>query len=344
MIDRLIFLEEIGKAFVLKRFRPTIRAHFLKANIEEVPYKLFGALFYLTQAITAFFYFYQLFPHFQAASGIKVFLFAFTYWTAASLALAVLFVAALYFYLDIIIFNRTKQMEEVLQDFLRLVSENLKGGMAFERALWSSIKPEFSVLASEVRLAAKRVMTGEDVESALREFTNKYDSAMLTRSFELIVEGMKGGGRIVEIIDRVIETIEETKELKEEMRATNLTYVIFVTVVVVIVAPALFTLSYQFLIVLQNFSSRIGTTTVQSAVELPISLGKITVDTSTFRNFSLAALAAVSFFASLIVSIIQKGDIKAGVKYVPLFMAGSLVTYYILMQLATAVFSNLFTL
>jgi len=122
----------------------------------------------------------------------------------------------------------------VLPDFLRFVSENLKGGLPFERALWSAIRPEFGVLASEVRLAAKRVMTGQDVDEALQEFTSKYESPMLRRSFNLITEGMKGGGEIADLIDRIVEDIEDTKELKSEMATTNLSYVIFVSFVVLI--------------------------------------------------------------------------------------------------------------
>ena len=71
---------------------------------------------------------------------------------------------AVYFYVDLKIFNRTKQVEAVLPEFLNMVSENLKGGMAFENALWSSIKPEFGVLGDEMRLTAKKVITGQDIE------------------------------------------------------------------------------------------------------------------------------------------------------------------------------------
>ena len=168
---KLIFLEEFGKAFVPKRFRPYLRAHFLKANIEEIPFRLFGGLFYAALLITFVAYFYKVFPFLQGGAAPKVFLYTLLTWTALPLVLALVFGGAIYFYLDLIIFNRTKRMEEVLPDFLRLVSENLKGGMPFERAMWSAIKPEFDILSSEVRLAAKRVMTGEDIGAALTEFT-----------------------------------------------------------------------------------------------------------------------------------------------------------------------------
>ena len=40
--------EGVGRAFVFDRIRPGIREYFLKAGLTEVPYRLFGLLFWLT--------------------------------------------------------------------------------------------------------------------------------------------------------------------------------------------------------------------------------------------------------------------------------------------------------
>ncbi|MBI3033710.1 type II secretion system F family protein [Candidatus Woesearchaeota archaeon] len=350
--------EDFGKAFVFKRFRPNLRRYFLKAGIIEVPYKLFGIIFYLSIIITAVTYLYYIYPllatikvqilgtsfiaHF-ISNSLAFFAGTVIFWIAAPLAIVAVIVLVMYFYLDLRIYNRTKRMEDVLPDFLRFVSENLKGGMSFERALWSSIKPEFDVLASEVRLAAKKVMTGQDVEEALTEFTDKYDSPIMRRAFELIQEGMKGGGRIADLIDKIIEDIEEMKELKAEMKATNLSYVIFVTFVVIIVAPGLFTLSFQFLTVLQKLGEKLaGADTQQAGINLPISFGNVSIDTETFKSFSRYALAIISGFSSIIVSIINKGNIKGGIKLIPIYVAASLVAYTVFMYVASSLFANLF--
>ena len=244
----------------------------------------------------------------------------------------------IYFYLDLRIFNRTKKIEAVLPDFLRMVSENLKGGMPFEKALWTSIKPEFGILSHEIMLSAKKVMTGQDVDVALKSFTEKYNSPMLRRSFDLIIEGMKGGGKTVDIIDRVVDTIEETKDLKAEMSATNLSYVIFVAIIVLVVAPGLFTLSFQFLQVLQGISGKIGGAGGSNV--LPIDFGNISVDPSVFKSFSINALLVISFFSAMMISIIQNGSIKAGMKYIPILMILSHIAYQGMMIIATSVFSS----
>lgn len=337
--------KSVGKAFVFSRIRPKIRGYFLKAGIVDVPYSLFGMLFWISIVPVAYAFIFYGWSYILSLD-LNIFLefvFALILWLALHGAVIVLLLFAIYFYLDIKIFNRTKKMEEVLPDFLRMVSENLKGGMPFEKALWSSIKPEFGILANEIRLSAKKVITGQDVDEALRSFTEKYDSQILRRSFDLIIEGIKGGGKVADVMDRVIDTIEETKELKSEMAATNLSYVIFVAVIVLFVAPGLFALSFQFLTVLQNISEKISSASGGAdagSTGMPISFGNISVEPDIFQSFSLNALLVISFFASLMISIIQTGTIKGGVKYIPMLMIGSFVMYKVLMFIATNVFAG----
>jgi len=342
---KLIFLEEFGKAIIPEKVRPRLRKYLLNAGITEVPYRLFGALFYGFIALTILLFFFYAYPLLiESFSGLKLFILAFVSGLAIASIIAVLTFAIIYFYLDLKIFNRTREMEEMLQDFLKFVSENLKGGMSFEKALWAAIKPEFGILATEVRLAAKKVMTGQDVDEAITEFTDKYDSPMLRRAFNLIIEGLKGGGQVAELIDKVIENISETRMLKKEMAATNMTYVIFITFVVIVIAPGLFALSYQLLVILGNFISKIGATQISGGMNLPLTISSISIKESDFVVFSRYALVIISTFSSMIVSIIRRGSIKAGVAYIPIFIASSLLLHFLFMIVLTRIFSGLITI
>ncbi|MCP3685076.1 MAG: type II secretion system F family protein [bacterium] len=322
----------------------------MKAGISTVPYNLFGGFFYSSMFLTFLVYFNYVYPLMHGKSLFEVFLYTVTSWIFLPLLLSLALALIMYIYLDLSIFNRTKKMEAVLSEFLRFVAENLKGGMSFEKALWSSIRPEFGVLSSEVKLAAKKVMTGQDVEEALTEFTSKYDSPIMKRSFDLIVEGMKGGGQISEIIARVVENIEDTKELKAEMSATNLSYVIFITIIVIFVTPLLFTLSFQFLIILEGFGTKIGpaleatsgSTGGGPSIGIPLKFSEVSIQPETFKAFSRYALTIISIFSAMIVSIINTGNIKGGVKYIPFFIIGSLLFHMLLMSVFGNIFGGLF--
>ena len=112
-------------------------------------------------------------------------------------------------------------MEEKLADYLTFVSTNLKGGMSFENSLWSAIRPEFGLLAEEMGLVSKKVMTGGDLIESLSDFAKKYPSPILRRSMNLITSEIESGGKITEIMDRVIEDLKKSKITKTRNGSIN---------------------------------------------------------------------------------------------------------------------------
>ncbi len=343
MPQKIIFLEEFGKAFIPKRFRPKMGEYLMKAGYTEVPYKLYGVFFYLSLLITGGIFITLVNPQMRYMPLFKVLVLSFLSWAGIQL-FVVFFIGLIYYiYMEQKIYMRTQKMEDVLEDFLHLVSENLKGGLTLEEALWDAVRPEFGVLSNEIKLTAKKVMTGEDVPDALTDFMMKYNSPMLTRSFNLIVQSISGGGKLSDIIDKVIRNIIETKRLKKEMGATNLTYVIFISFVVVVVTPALFTLSNQFLRILGLFSVA-STGTMVASSNFPLSFGAVSIDPSLFKKFSIYAIGTISVFASMIISIIRRGSIRAGIRLIPIYLIASFVMYALISQIAQTVIGAYFGL
>lgn len=340
---RIPLAQEFGKAFVPKFVRPLLRKHLLKAGITKAPYTFFGVTFYISYLITAilFFYFYNKLGFFGSLSK---YLSIFVIWFLIPLALMAITMIFVYFYIDIQIYNRTKKMEEILPDFLQAVSSNLRAGLAFEKALWGAINPRFGILANEIAIAAKKVMTGHDVDMALTEFANKYDSPVLKRSINLIIGEISSGGKIAEIMDNIVDNLKKTKNLREEMNAATLTYMIFISAVVIFISPILFALSYNLLLVIQHVTSLIAGNASSSAAGVGgaffSSMSKVSVDKNSFIWFSHSALAVVALFSSAILSIIQKGNIRGGVKYIPLFIISSQLFYVICLSLFGAIFGS----
>ena len=340
MAFRIIFLEEFGKAFVPKRAIPHLRMFLLKAGIPRVPYKFFGALFYLTALITAIIYLLWVYPFLLQYSQLILLAASALSWFAIQILLATFIILVIYFYVDLQIFFRTKKMEEMLPEFLQVVSSNLKGGMTFENALLGSINPRFDVLANEMAEVSKKVMTGHDVSKALSELGQKYDSPMLKRTIDLMISEIESGGAIADLIDKIVENIRELKVLKEEISASAVGYTIFIGAIVIVIAPLLFSLSFHLLIVILSFVSRVAAATSTVGV-LPLTIIEVVVDPDNFKIFSILSLVVISFFSSLIVSTVEKGNIKSGLKYIPIFLIGSLVLYFVFMKVLSFVFSGL---
>ena len=335
---RIIFLEEFGKAFVPKRAIPNLRMFLLKAGITKVPYKFFGALFYLAAIITGIVYVLYIYPFLQQYSQLAILAASTVSWFTFQISVAVFFIMLVYFYVDLQIYLRTKKMEDMLPDFLQVVSSNLKGGMSFENALMGAIKPRFSILANEMAEVSKKVMTGHDVSVALSELGEKYNSPMLRRSIDLMISELESGGKISDLIDNIVKNIKETRALKEEISASAISYIIFIAAIVIVISPLLFSLSFYLLNIILNFVDRLAGT---ATANLPFSVSAVEVDPNSFRYFSMAAIATIAFFSSLIVSIVEKGNIKSGLKYIPIFLIGSLGFYFIFMSILGFVFSGI---
>tara|TARA_B100000315_G_scaffold260227_1_gene320147 strand:+ start:1623 stop:2651 length:1029 start_codon:yes stop_codon:yes gene_type:complete len=337
---RIIFLEEFGKAFVPKRSIPNLRLFLLKAGIQNVPYKFFGALFYLTAFITGIIYLLYIYPFLLQYSQLVLLGASTVLWFLIQISLAFFFILVVYFYVDLKIFIRTKKMEEMLPDFLQTVSSNLKAGLTFENSLLGSIKPRFSILANEMAEVSKKVMTGHDIGTALKELGEKYDSPMLRRSIDLMITELESGGEIADLIDRIVKNIKETKVLKQEISASAIGYIIFIAAIVIVIAPLLFSLSFNLLIVILNFVSRLAGD-IGGLGDLPFSINEVSVDPNNFKIFSMAAIVVIAFFSSLIVSIVEKDNIKGGLKYIPIFTISALIMYFIFMKILSLVFQSL---
>ena len=336
------FLEKIGQAFLFKKFRPGIRSYLMKAGFDEVPYSSFGVLFFLGAFFTIPLFLGLVYNNIKDLTPVTIGILSFILWVLIQLIITFMFIAIMYFYYNIKIYKRTQELEDRLPDYLTLVSTNLKGGLSFEKSLWASIKPEFGILAKEVTIVSKKVVTGNDVGEALIEFSNKYDSPILKRSINLLVGEIESGGKITQIIDKIIENLRKTRALKAEMAAATVSYMIFIGVIVTCIAPGLFALSAQLLKIIIGFTSTLAGTSTGST-PLPIHFSEVAINPDDFTTFSMLAIANVAIFSSMIISIIEKGSIKGGLKYIPAFLFGALIVYLVMVAILGSAFSSIIT-
>jgi len=331
-----------GEVLLPQRFKFPVRGFVRRAGYFDVPYVFFGFSFYLSVLFTFFSYFAFIFPNLSGGVGLIV-------GTLVSfVCLPFLFFGGFCFagygFVKTRIYSRTKKIESIFPEYLNLVSQNLKGGVPFERSLWLSVAPDFKVLKDEMYVVAKKVTAGQDLDEALGEFSDKYDSLTVRNSFVLIVEGIKGGGKIAHIIDQIVAELENTKELKKELTASNLTYVIFMWIVVFGIAPFILNIALLFLGLLGNFST--GESVPTAAGNLGFvsglfSLGSAEVNFEEFRMVSRIVLGIIAFFCALMVSLIQKGSFFGAVRLLPLFIVGSQVSYWVVNVVASSIFGSL---
>lgn len=276
---------------------------------------------------------------FQYYKGINVLISFLSYF--AMIFFGILIIFSVFFY-GWIVYKKVKrrtEIEDILPDYLELVAANVGAGMTIDQALWYAIREKFGVLATEMEMVAKKIMAGSDLDKALYEFTGKYDSKVLEKSFILLVESLESGGKIAELITKIAWNIKENQIMKKEIAGNVAMYSLFIGFASLVAAPVLYALSHRIIIIM---SSIIGNIDLSSATtidtKLPISsIGK-GISASSFKIFAFIMLFITSLSSAMIVSTVKKGSIKEGLKLLPVYVAISITLFLI----ASVVLSSLF--
>ena len=251
-------------------------------------------------------------------------------WVLVFIVLILLLWVFFYFMLDLRIFKRKVLIEDVLADYLQLTAANIKAGMTVDKALWYAVRPRFGVLAREIETVAKETMSGVDLKEALEKFAAKYDSMVLKRSISLLIEGLDSGGEIGDLLNRIANNLQEQKLMFKEMAANVTTYAIFITFSSIVAAPFLFALSGSLIGVIRAIAGTLGSVTnAAMSSGLPLTFGQVGITSSDFRIFSIVSLAIGSTFSAMVISTIKKGEIRSGIKYIPIFVITAISLYLV---------------
>ncbi len=325
--------------------RQKLKSYLERAGIYTEPKNLSRKIFNTAIAINLILSGYLIY-HFSTNFGIT--------WGTVAASMAALWILVFmllilalwtvyYFTLDLRIFKRKVMIEDVFPDYLQLTAANIKAGMTVDKALWYAVRPRFGVLAKEIEEVAKETMSGMDLKEALQKFSAKYDSMTLKRSISLIIEGLESGGEIGDLLNKISSNIQEQKIMFKEMSANVTTYSIFITFASIIAAPFLFALSGSLIGVIRGISGVLGgVNTAVAGSGLPLTFGSVGITPGDFKVFAIFSLVIGSSFSAMLVSTIKKGNIKSGVKYIPVFVAVSVSLYLIFQKLAGALLSLVF--
>ncbi|MFH0875719.1 MAG: type II secretion system F family protein [archaeon] len=266
-------------------------------------------------------------------------------WTLGLTILVFLFWILFFVWIDLRIYQRTKKIEEVLPDFLHLTSANISAGMPIDRAMWFAVRPKFGVLAKEIEDVAKSTLVGEKLDLALLKFTKKYDSEILQRSINLLLEGLESGGQVGELLNRIAVNIEETRIIRKEMAASVTTYVIFIVFASIVAAPFLFGLSTELVVIMQTIMSKITMDSASQSgggMSSMFSFSTDAINIADFRIFSMVSLSITAFFSAIIINVIQKGTVKEGLYMIPVFIGISIMIYMLATTIMHSMLGSLF--
>ncbi len=311
-----------------QRFKSHIERAGLEVSTKKLQKVFFNIAVLLNLGVSAFLIYY-----FSVAYGIA--------WSAIVMSMIVLWVfvfvlliiglwVMFYIAVDLKIFKRKVDIEEVLPDFLQLTASNIKAGMTIDKALWYAVRPRFGVLAKEIETVAKETMSGADLKIAMEKFASRYNSVILKRTVNMINEGVEAGGEIGDLLTRISVDIQEQRAMLKEMSANVTTYVIFIVFATVVAAPFLFALSGVLINVVEKLGTALGgTANVAAGVGIPLSFSGTGVTQSDFRIFAVISIILTSLFSAMMISTIKRGNVQSGIKYIPIFIIISLALFVV---------------
>lgn len=237
-----------------------------------------------------------------------------------AITIAAIVVGILYELVMLRIERRKTEMEAGLPDFLTLAAANIRAGMQLDKALWYAAKPEFGSLAIEMEMASKRVFSGETTEEALTKLAGRFQSRYLTRTVELIKEGVISGGEMAGILEKTSIDIRNAQLMHREVSASMLMYSIFIAFAAAVGAPFLYMVSYKLISLFEKLWASRPPVEGEISHLVAISPTAPGITSADFILFSAVLVVMTSVMACIIIAVIQTGKKVNALKYVVPFL------------------------
>ncbi|HDQ59684.1 MAG TPA: hypothetical protein ENN30_00655 [Candidatus Woesearchaeota archaeon] len=224
--------------------------------------------------------------------------------------------------------QRARFIETSLPDLLLIMAANVRSGLPTDEALILSARPEFGFLAERIKKSGKAIASGEPVAEALEQVPKNINSPLLEQTIELINEGINSGGELATLLESIANDIRNTALINKEVRSIIFVYAAFISIAVVLIAPVLYAVSVQLASILTGLTQSLAFE-FMSKQAVAVQLRPTELSSNFLFNFALVNLVIISVFGSLMIALINKGDQKYGLRYIPVVLTISLVLFYL---------------
>jgi len=259
------------------------------------------------------------------------------------ISIGILFSVIMLVMLVLIADSRAKEVEVVLPDSLQLIAANIRAGMTIDKAIWLAARPEFGVLEDEIRKVGAETLSGESIRNALGKMTTRVNSVLLRRAVKLLVEGLESGGEVAHLLEQTSINIRIMQGLRKEMHASVMMYSLFIMFAAVLGAPLLYAISLYFVSTMSVlWGSQLTTANMIFSGASFVNFSPPTITPGELFWFSIAAMLVTTFFASLLIGLIQTGKERNGVKYIIPVVLGALVVFFVARLVVSSLFGGTF--
>jgi len=145
------------------------------------------------------------------------------------------------FAIDILAHQRSqKDIEKRFPDFVRNLVNAIKSGMPAPQAVVHISERKYGSLTPHVRKLAAQIEWSVPLHTALINFANSTQNAVIKRSVATVIEAERSGGNVEDVLNAITDSLLQIQTLKEERKAhihgqTVQSYIIFFVFLAVLI-------------------------------------------------------------------------------------------------------------
>ena len=205
-------------------------------------------------------------------------------------------------------------IEKNFSDALKQMADTLKAGDTYENALREVVNAEYGRLSDEMQLSLRRMEDGENLDTALTGFANRVDSLRIKRTITIILDSIKTGSSLSDILNEIADDLRDYQRLKEERKASTTMQFLFLIAAGGFIAPIIF----------GEIGSVMGGFSMIGMRELNLDAPKDVFLTTIIQLYIIIEVIG----SGVMMALIREGKINKSIIYIPLLLLIAFVVYH----------------
>lgn len=214
-----------------------------------------------------------------------------------------------------------KRVDDAIPRMLSDVTANVRTGVSLTRSLEVAAGGEYGPLTDELRQMKAQLSWGVTFEDAVKDLIRKVDTLLARRTFQLLLEADRAGGRLEDLLDAIRRHTVDLQNIEKERRSTMRPYV-----AIIYIAFAVF-VAIAVLLVDSFFGGVVSAQKQLGASGGSIFAGLGSLDIQSIRSvfFQMALIEAI--FGGLGAGKLGEGSFGAGFKHVVIMVVITVLVF-----------------
>jgi len=229
--------------------------------------------------------------------------------------------------------QRIDAIERALPDALKQMADTLNAGGTYEYALREIANAEYGPLAREMNNVLRKLEEGENLENSLKSFSDNIDSRLVSRSIIVIIDSIKAGAGLADVLEEISNDIREIYRIGQERRAKTTMQVLFMVAAGGIVAPLIFGIVSTIISFLVVSASQ-GLDIALEARAQAVAIKELIV--LLMQSYIAIEIIAVG----MMLSLMRDGKISKSIIYIPILLLLAFVCYFAAKFLSVGLFGG----